>query len=208
MTTTFDPRDLEPELLLAIARGAVAERFGATQMVIPERPWLSQPAATFVTINNGEQLHGCIGSIEPRRPLVEDLRHNAVMAAFHDPRTRALRPDEFEWVRFSISILGPRSPLSFHSEEDARRQLRPHVDGLVLHYDGREGHRGEGHRGVFLPKVWEMLPESRSFLDNLKRKAGLPSSFWSMQVRLERFEVIAFEEPKLPAGLSAHGWHH
>ena len=45
--------DLDADLILAIARGAVAERFGATTMQIPERPWLHERAATFVTINRG-----------------------------------------------------------------------------------------------------------------------------------------------------------
>jgi AmmeMemoRadiSam system protein A len=197
---TTDPHDIDPELILAIARGAVAERFGATKMVIPSHPWLAEPAATFVTINRGEQLRGCIGSIEPRQSLLEDLRHNAVMAAFRDPRFRPLRPDELELVRFSVSILGPRSPVSFRDEADARRQLRPRTDGLLLTF--------EGHRGVFLPQVWDSLPEPGAFLDNLKRKAGLPADFWSPRLKLERFEVLKFEEPRTRSQQSAQGWHH
>ena len=184
----------------AVARGAVAERFGATTMQIPERPWLHERAATFVTINRGEQLHGCIGTIEAQRSLLEDLRHNAVMAAFHDPRTRALRADELALVRFSVSLLGPRSPVAFADEAQARRAIRPGVDGLILSCDG--------HRGVFLPQVWETLPEPGAFLDNLKRKAGLATSFWSPSLKLERFEVHKFAEPRERVAQSAQGWLH
>jgi AmmeMemoRadiSam system protein A len=194
-----EPHELEADVLVAIARGAVAERMGATNMQIPERPWLAKLAATFVTINHGEQLHGCIGSVEPRRALLDDLRHNAVMAAFHDPRTRPLRADELELVTFSISILGPRTPLEFDDEADARRQLRPHVDGVILSYSG--------YRGLFLPQVWEMLPERGAFLDNLKRKAGLPTTFWNDGITLERFEVTKFGEPRTGSEHS-RGWHH
>ncbi len=196
---TVEPRELEGDVLLAIARGAVAEQFGATAMLIPERPYLAKLAATFVTISFGERLHGCIGSVEPRRPLLEDLRHNAMMAAFHDPRTRALRPDELELVTFSVSVLGPRSPLRFADEADARAQLRPHVDGVILSY--------AGHRGLFLPQVWDALPDRRAFLDNLKRKAGLAPSFWDDRVALERFEVTKFAEPR-PHTEQSKGWHH
>lgn len=195
----FDPK-LDPELILAIARGAVDEHFGATKMIIPSHTWLDRIAATFVTIHRGEQLHGCIGSIELRLSLREDLRHNAIMAAFHDPRSRALRASELELVRFSISVLGPHSPLVFDDEADARRRLRPHVDGLIL--------ACEGHRGVFLPQVWDSLPEAGAFLDNLKRKAGLPASFWSPMLTLERFEVLEFAEPRARVAQSTLGWHH
>lgn len=194
-----DPRELEGDVLLAIARGAVGERFGASTMLIPERPWLLELAATFVTINFGDQLHGCIGTVEPRRSLLEDLRHNAVMAAFHDPRTRPLRADELELVTFSVSILGPRTPVDFIDEADARRQLRPHIDGVILSH--------AGHRGLFLPQVWETLPERGAFLDNLKRKAGLPTTFWDQQITLERFEVTKFAEPRTHTEQS-RGWHH
>jgi hypothetical protein len=50
-------------------------------------------------------------------------------------------------------------------------------------------------RGTFLPQVWESLPEPRDFLRNLKRKAGLPESFWDDGVVLERYTVEKFEEP-------------
>ncbi len=195
---TVDPHELEGDVLLAVARGAVAEKLGATPMLIPERPWLCKLAATFVTINLGDRLHGCIGTVEPRRSLLEDLRHNAVMAAFHDPRTRALRTDELDLVTVSVSILGPRSPIGFTDEADARRQLRPQIDGVILGF--------AGYRGLFLPQVWETLPERGAFLDNLKRKAGLPTTFWDERIELERFEVIKFAESKSPTEQSK-GWH-
>lgn len=183
-----EPHELEGDVLVAIARSAVAERLGASTLQIPERAWLAKHAATFVTITHAERLHGCIGTVEPRRSLRDDLRHNAVMAAFHDPRTRALRADELELVTFSISILGPRTPIEFSDEADARRQLRPHVDGVILSF--------LAYRGLFLPQVWESLPEPGAFLDQLKRKAGLPTSFWDRQITLERFEVSKFAEAR------------
>ncbi|PRP94472.1 hypothetical protein ENSA5_40910 [Enhygromyxa salina] len=195
-----DPLDIDPALILAIARGAVDERFGATKMLIPPRAWLDEHAATFVTIHRAEQLHGCIGSLEARRSLREDVRHNAVMAAFNDPRTRALRADELELMRVSVSVLGLRSPLEVANEADARQQLRPHVDGLVLTCKGK--------RGVFLPQVWESLPEPGAFLDSLKRKAGLRASFWSPDLKLERFSVRKFEEPRTRFAQNAQGWWH
>lgn len=183
----LDPRELEAELVLAIARAAVAERLGGAPMQVPARPWLSVHAATFVSIHVDGRLHGCIGTVEPRRKLADDLRHNGVLAAFEDPRSRALRRDELELSRFCVAILGPRVPLSFTDEADARARLRPRIDGVILSW--------HGYRGLFLPKVWESLPEPSAFLANLKRKAGLSSDFWRHDVVLERFEVLEFDEP-------------
>ena len=120
------------------------------------------------------------------RSTVELLGFHAPLAAFHDPRTRALRPDELDLVRFSVSILGPCTPLPFSNQADARARLRPRVDGVILAW--------HGHRGLFLPKVWESLPEPAAFLDNLKRKAGLAPDFWHPDIELERFEVLEFDE--------------
>ena len=52
--------------------------------------WLAQAGATFVTLTKDGALRGCIGSLEPARPLGEDVAQNALAAAFRDPRFPAL----------------------------------------------------------------------------------------------------------------------
>ncbi len=177
------------QALLTLARTTVAERFGAEPPTEPPLPELRELAATFVSIHyraEGEHLHGCIGTIEPRQPLAVDVRYNAIQAAFHDPRTRPLRSHELAGVRFSISVLGPLTPLSFVDEADVHSQLQKRIDGLLFRY--------RSYRSVFLPVVWDMLPNPRDFLGQLKRKAGLPLDFWAPDIRLERFEVREFHE--------------
>ena len=86
-----------------------------------------------------------------------------------------------------MSLLSPTRPLPSNSPEELLSQLRPGIDGLILHWDG--------HRGTFLPQVWEQLPEPQDFLNRLKLKAGLPESFWSPDVTVRRFGVTAWAEP-------------
>lgn len=174
--------------LVARARGAVERTFVGGTAPPAEEAWWSEPAATFVTLTRGGELRGCIGSVSPRRPLLEDVEHNARAAAFQDPRFAPLRPEELDAVRFEVSLLGPLEPLEFTDEADALRQLRPHVDGVVLTW--------QDHRGLFLPQVWDQLPEPARFLAALKRKAGLSPGFWAADVRLERFEVHKWKEPR------------
>lgn len=147
-------------------------------------PPLRRPGASFVTLQRSGELRGCIGSLEAHRPLVEDIAHNAYAAAFSDPRFYPLTREELKGLEIHISILTPAETMSFSSEEDLLRQLRPGVDGLILEDRGR--------RGTFLPTVWESLPEPRDFLDHLKIKAGLPVNHWSETVKISRYRCEVF----------------
>lgn len=175
-------------IMLAIARAAIASRFGASGSTDESAPWLSAPGACFVTLTLSGELRGCIGSLEAYRPLLQDLRQNALAAAFRDPRFPPLSERELERVRVEVSLLSPVEPLSFRDEADALAQLRPGIDGVILEY-GR-------HRGTFLPQVWEQLPAPRDFFRHLKMKAGLPPAFWDDGVLLSRYTVEKFREER------------
>lgn len=135
--------------------------------------------ATFVTLHLEAQLRGCIGTLEARRTLVEDVASNAWSAAFRDPRFSALTWTEFERLDIHISVLSLPEPLQFSSEDELVAQLRPRVDGLII----EEGF----NRGTFLPSVWEQLPDPREFLRQLKHKAGLSPDYWSSRIRVQRY---------------------
>lgn len=185
--------DTRGSVLLTLARGAIAEQLGApTALPDISAPWLQQPGATFVTLTQSGRLRGCIGSLEAHRPLWQDVRANAVAAAFRDPRFAPLTAEEWPRTRVEVSLLSPQQPMQFSSEADALAQLRPGVDGVVLEH-GR-------HRGTFLPQVWEQLPTREEFLAHLKLKAGLPAQFWADDIRLSRYTVDKWQEPT-PAGL-------
>jgi len=137
--------------------------------------------ASFVTLEAEAALRGCIGSLEARRPLAQDIAENAYAAAFQDPRFPPLREDELDGLDIHLSLLTPAEPVSFSSEQDLIAQLRPGVDGLILAEGGR--------RGTFLPSVWQQLPEPAEFLAHLKQKAGLPATYWSDSIKVYRYET-------------------
>ncbi len=174
------------EILLTLARAAISARLGRRQTPVPEPEWLAEPGATFVTLTIKGELRGCIGTLEPHRSLGEDVAENAVAAAFRDPRFDPLRPAELKDVRVEVSLLSPSESIVAADEPAALAALRPHIDGVVLEY--------KQYRGLFLPQVWEQLPEPAKFLAHLKRKAGLPMNFWSPAVRLLRFTVYKWKE--------------
>jgi AmmeMemoRadiSam system protein A len=147
---------------------------------------LLQQAATFVTLKHSSELRGCIGSLQPVRPLGVDVRENAIAAAFRDPRFAPLAAAEFEATWVEVSLLSAHERIEVADEEDLVAGLRPGIDGLILEY-GR-------HRATFLPQVWEALADPREFLAALKHKAGLPEDFWNPSVNVSRYEVTKWVE--------------
>ena len=172
--------------LLTLARGAIAEQFGTVLLPEMDAPELAQPGACFVTLSEDGGLRGCIGTLEAWRPLGEDVRANAIAAAFKDPRFPPLARDELARIGIEVSLLTPPQPLAFADEDAALHQLRPGVDGVVFAWQGR--------RSTFLPQVWESLPDPRQFLAQLKLKAGLPPDFWNAELRLSRYQVSKWKE--------------
>ena len=142
---------------------------------------LIQPGASFVTLEIAGKLRGCIGSVEAHRPLVQDVAHNAFAAAFRDPRFPPLEKKELHRLEIHISVLGPPFPMPVATEEELLTTLRPGIDGLIL--------QESTFRSVFLPQVWDTLPEPSEFLEHLKLKAGLPADYWSPRLRFQRFIV-------------------
>ena len=174
--------------LLRLARASIGEKLGRPLPVDARQPRLHEPGATFVTLTQGGQLRGCIGSLEAHRPLAQDVRENAQAAAFRDPRFSPLAVEEFERTRVEVSLLTPAMAMRFRDEADFMAQLRPGVDGIVFQF-GR-------HRSTFLPQVWESLPDPNLFMQQLKRKAGLPPNFWHAEVSIARYEVTKWKEER------------
>ncbi|MBI1394948.1 MAG: AmmeMemoRadiSam system protein B [Betaproteobacteria bacterium] len=180
-TTAKNATDDRGDTLLRIARATIARQLGLSLTAREDSPFLRVHGASFVTLTREGALRGCIGSLEAHRPLVDDVKNNARSAAFLDPRFRPLSLREFDGIRVEVSVLSAQEPVAFSSEPELLSRLRPGVDGLVLEY--------AGHRGTFLPQVWDSLPDPAAFLGHLKRKAGLPADFWASDVRVSRYTV-------------------
>lgn len=174
-------------VLLAIARAAISTALGKPLAADESAPWLKEPGATFVTLTQHGELRGCIGSLEAHRPLLQDVKANAVAAALRDSRFLPLPTDELDITRVEVSLLSPYAPLRFTCEQDALAQLHPNVDGVVFEY--------ANCRSTFLPQVWEQLPDPAEFMAHLKYKAGLSPDFWADGVKLSCYTVCKWKEP-------------
>lgn len=145
---------------------------------------LAQKGASFVTLEKNGELRGCIGSLEARYPLVEDVARNTVAAAFSDPRFHPVQSSEFDDIQIAISVLSPAQAMSVNDQEDLLEQVRPGIDGLIL----QDGY----NRATFLPSVWQHLPQKHLFLSHLKQKAGLPENYWSNSIKFWRYTTEYF----------------
>lgn len=175
-------------LLLAVARRSIWHGLD-TNSPLPVDPadypaTLSPLRATFVTLELGGELRGCIGTLEAQHPLVQDVAEHAYAAAFADPRFPRLDPAELPELAIHIAVLSPPEPLPVSSEADLLQKLRPGVDGVILCLGKR--------RATFLPTVWQSLPNPRDFIAHLKYKALLPLDFWSDAITVARYTTESF----------------
>jgi len=158
---------------------------------------LGAPRASFVTLTIAGALRGCCGTLEPARPLLLDVWHNAQASAFRDPRFPPLTVAEWHRSALEVSVLTPCERVVVASEQELLLRLVPGRDGLVLAW--------RGMRATFLPKVWEQLSDPREFLGHLKRKAGWPADFWAADLEVWRYEteIVATPHPTALATVPA-----
>jgi AmmeMemoRadiSam system protein A len=173
-------------ILLPIARAAISRVLDVPRPADESAPWLAVNGACFVTLTQSGELRGCIGSLQAYRPLLTDVKSNAVSAAMRDPRFTPLTVEELDITTIEISLLSSTQAMEVHDEADALAQLRPNVDGIIFEYGN--------YRSTFLPQVWENLSQPRDFLGMLKRKAGLADDFWKPGVKLSRYTVTKWSE--------------
>ena len=145
---------------------------------------LCENGASFVTLEIQGQLRGCIGSIIAHRTLFTDLVKNAHAAAFSDPRFMSLTIDEFKHTDISVSLLSKPEKIDFKDENDLLDKMVPLKDGIII----KDG----SYQAVYLPEVWEQLPDKKLFLASLKQKAGLSKNHFS-----ETFEAFRFYTTKI-----------
>ena len=182
----------DKRFLLDLARRAIKyaleTRMVATADALGVNPDALSPAlkknmGAFVTLSltPDHRLRGCIGEIQPYRPLWKAVLERAIDAAFRDPRFLPLTAKEFDRVEIEISALTPAVPVG------GWRDIVIGRHGMTLTKNGRSA--------VFLPQV---APEQgwgiEETLTHLSMKAGLPPDAWREGASYTVFEAVVFHE--------------
>jgi AmmeMemoRadiSam system protein A len=150
---------------------------------------MGQKQGVFVTLTKDGDLRGCIGFLEGREPVRDAVRHNAVNAAFNDPRFPPLRASEVGDIDIEVSILTDPEVLDYSGSTDLLNKLRPGIDGVII--------RSGLHAATFLPQVWDQLPGKEEFLGHLCLKAGLPANAWERgNLEVLVYQVQHFQEQR------------
>lgn len=177
-------REYCSDYILKTARASILSVINNEQFIpsnIP--PVLTQYGASFVTLKKDEQLRGCVGSIFPTKPLILDIIDNAINAAFQDSRFEPLSLEESDNLKISVSILSTIEKINFKDEKDLLSKIYPY--GIVI--------AEKDKRAVYLPVVWNQLPDREIFLNSLKEKAGLPPNYFSRTFEAYKFNATIIE---------------
>jgi len=133
-------------------------------------PELTKQGACFVTVYVGSQLRGCIGSWRAFEPLYQNIIRHAIDAVSLDFRFPAITKAELPKLKIEVSVLTPPKRWQPKNKEEMLAFLGKIKPGLVL--------EKAGQRALFLPQVWDDLPNPADFLSHLALKAGLKETVW------------------------------
>ena len=97
-------------------------------------------AGVFVTIFNGKDLRGCIGTYMPtEKNIADEIIQNAISAAANDYRFEPITIDELPKLTYEVSVL------SAPEEIKDKRELDPQKFGVLV----KSGHKS----GLLLPDL-------------------------------------------------------
>ncbi|MGI5872108.1 MAG: AmmeMemoRadiSam system protein A [Bacillota bacterium] len=163
--------------LVRLARYTVESRaLGLPPKEVADLPPVARErAGVFVSIKKHGELRGCIGTIQPvQANVAEEIRANAISAAFRDPRFDPVEPEELNDLVYSVDVLTPPEPVASLAELD------PKVYGVIVRQNGRSG--------LLLPDL-PGIDTAEEQVAIARRKAGIPAD---SPVQLERFRVVRY----------------
>ncbi len=142
------------------------------------KKFLTEKAGVFVSIYNGEDLRGCVGTYLPTEPNVaEEIIGNAVAAATSDYRFRPITKKELDDLSYSVYIL------------EEPREIK-NLDGLDPKEYGILIKSETGKSGLLLPD----LPGIKTVEDQLAavcHKCGV--RLGSEKIIISRFKAKKYE---------------
>ncbi|MCD4736104.1 MAG: AmmeMemoRadiSam system protein A [Bacteroidales bacterium] len=114
------------ETILAYLQNSKFKKVEVPEVIT--EPLLNEKRGCFVSIHmEDDSLRGCIGTIEPVfENLYNEIRKNAISAAFRDSRFTPLSRNEIDKIVLSVDVLSP--PEKILSFED----LDPEIYGVIV----------------------------------------------------------------------------
>ncbi len=183
--------DEDDALLLWLARAAVqaAVRPGEAPEIDPGGlpRALREPAGAFVTLTEAGHLRGCLGRMDPDRPLWRNVIDAAGAVPVADHRFPPVAVGELDRIAIEVTVVSAPTPIEGPTE------FQPDRDGIVV----ERGRR----RAVLLPQVArERGWDRETTLAAVCEKAGLGPLDWTRPgTRLAVFASHEAREAEPPA---------
>lgn len=181
----YDLNHQEKETLLRIARNTLKARFQDNRSFEVPEQWLTENLkkylGAFVSIYNGQELRGCIGSMKGREPLYKLIGELTISAALNDYRFKPVKEEEVPELRIEISVLTPMVKVT-------------DVNEII-----------SGKHGVYVTNGWQngtLLPQvgakmnwsTEELLGHCARdKAGMGWEGWK-NADVYKYEAVVFKE--------------
>jgi AmmeMemoRadiSam system protein A len=179
--------ETEKKILLQTARQSITSAVNNLPLPVTNNcsDELLKQCGAFVTLFRENELRGCIGFIDARRPLIETIREAAERAALEDPRFAPVASDELEQIDIEISVLSVLKRLEQITE------INIGTDGIVVELGMK--------RGLLLPQVAKENGWNHElFFKQTLRKAGIPVSLQvHPELRAFTFTAEVFNEHEL-----------
>jgi AmmeMemoRadiSam system protein B/AmmeMemoRadiSam system protein A len=177
----------EKIFLMNVARKSIEAAVGGQS--IPEFSPISErikePRGLFVTLTKQGNLRGCIGYIQPIKPMYEAVSEMAISAALKDPRFPPVSEKEMSELSIEISVLTPLEKI------DNPEKITVGRDGIFI----KKGF----YSGLLLPQVaTEYGWDRKTFLIETCHKAGLQSdAYKDPETEIFIFQALIFNEEEL-----------
>ncbi|MFB6076257.1 MAG: AmmeMemoRadiSam system protein A [Candidatus Aenigmatarchaeota archaeon] len=176
------------KITVKLARKVIKKYLDNEDIEIKDYPKeLDKRRGVFVTINKKGELRGCIGIPEPIDTTINNIIE-ASKSVCNDPRFPPLSKSEINEITVGVSILTEPKEIKTGKKDEILKKIKKDIDGLIL--------ENKNNRGLFLPQVWDKIPQKEDFLGQLCFKAGLadPIAWLSESTKLYKFKVKAFKE--------------
>ncbi len=153
----------------AVKKAVTGNNPGGIQKIKQALP--GHPRGVFVTLKQGDELRGCIGTYIPVTDnLADEIIRNASSAALEDPRFPPVKPGELSETTISVDLL--TQPKACDKED-----LDPARYGIILQKGAKSG--------LLLPDL-DGIDTVEEQIEVTKKKAGIAP-------RDEDFEIKRFE---------------
>jgi len=149
---------------------------------------LKENLGVFVTLNENNELRGCIGYPEPVAPLINATIDVAISAAVNDPRFPSLTTEEFKDISVEVTVLTKPEIIKVDAPIDYPNKITIGEDGLIV--------ENNFNKGLLLPQVaTEHSMDEETFLGNTCMKAGLNPQCWLEEdTKIYNFQGQIFKE--------------